>query len=171
MNEVKSASFTKSMLILSGSLAAIGLLVYTVTRHPLNHYSDTKVIHFKNHNTRLASADRQARIADELGLDVLNHWGINGKVEYAPSTGELSMIIRNRHGQHIPGLEVFAQLSRTNGQLGPRLMMRQNAKKHYAAPVRGIDAGRWHVAIQAFDRERRSGEGVMFQIEKYLRFK
>ncbi len=171
MIEIKTPSFFKSTIILIASLVAISMVVYSVARVPLTQYSDTKIGHFKTRNfgTNLASA--RERIAVQLGLDTLNHKGVNGKMDYNDRSGELSMTIRNRDGKPIPGIQVIAQLALSDRKPGPRLMMQQDENQGYSTPIRQFGPGNWHVTVSASDPNRTTGSDVMFQVEKYVRVK
>ena len=168
MIEIKTPSFLKSTAILTATLVAVSLVIYSVARVPLSQYSDTKIGHFKTRNFGNNLASARTRIASQLGLDALNHKGVNGKMDYDNGSGELTMTIRNRDGEPMSGIQVIAQLSLANGQPGPRLMMHQDENQKYAAPIREFGPGNWHVTVSASDPDRTSGSDVMFQVEKYV---
>ncbi len=168
-NETMIPPTLRSLLILGFAIFCISGLIFGVMQLPRLHYGEINVAQFKSRDFRALSHNPRDVIANSLGLDTLNHKGVSGKFDYDNQSGAISMHIRDRDGNPIPGIHVTARLWRPNGRPGPKLLMRQDATKKYSVPVRELGAGNWRVTVSASDPKRTHGTNLLFQIDKDLR--
>lgn len=168
-NETMLPPTLRSVLILGIAVFCISSLIYGVMQLPRLHYGEINIAQFKSRDFRAGNHNPRDVIASSLGLDTLNHEGVSGKFDYDSSSGAISMHIRDRDGNPVPGIHVTAKLWRPNGRPGPKLVMRQDATRKYIAPVREFGPGNWRVTVSASDPNRTHGTNLLFQIDKDVR--
>ncbi len=170
-NETMIPSTLRSLLILGFAMSGISFIIYGVMQLPRLHYGEINVAQFKSRDFREGAPNPRNVIASSLGLDTLNHKGVSGKFSYDSASGAISMHIRDRDGNPVPGIHVTATLRRPNGRTWHKLVMHQDATRRYTAPVRRFGTGDWRVTVSASDPHRTHGTNLMFQIDKDLRVK